>query len=66
MSRWWSRSTHDKVLIGTARAVLFVMLVCVCMLDSEQWGWFAMIGALCGAYLVVYTYANRDYKGDIV
>ena len=66
MSRWWSRSMHDRLLIGTARAVLFVMLACMCMLDSDGWYWFLMVALLCIAYLSAYAYANKDYKGKIL
>lgn len=66
LRRWCRRSLHDKILIGIARAMLIIMFTCLCMIDSEQWWLFVLVAMLCGSYLAVYTYANRDYRGEII
>ena len=56
----------NKILIWTARIVFTLMCAFLCLLDSDSTGVFLFLASLCGAYLTLYGWVNRDYKGVIM
>lgn len=56
----------NKVLIWTARIVFTLMCIFVCLLDSAHCGIFLFLAALCGGYLTLYGWVNRDHEGRII
>ena len=56
----------NKILIWTARIVFTLMCAFLCFLDSDSTGVFLFLASLCGGYLTLYAWVNRDYKGVIM
>lgn len=51
----------NAILKGISYGVMLVFLVSACGIDSASW-LPAIVCAVCGGYLALFSYVNRDYE----